>query len=389
MAAPRQPAADAPYEEWRSYVKYLTGFTGPKLTGATRAMMAQAKGGQGNSGNSQGTPPTTDPRPGYKWVWQNGAWEEVKIPKNETPTQVLPPGYEWVWNEQTQTWGFRTVGSAPPAPGGDADTQSAKQYLTDLLTQYGLAELIPAVDDLIKQWGTQFGIIQSRLRSTDAYKRRFKGNEDRIKNGYTALTEAEYLSAEDGIKRMMRRYELAGDFYTQDRLAGLIAGDVSAEEVGFRISQAKKVIDSADPNIKSALMNLYGAQMGDMLGYVLDPTVGEEVLQRRVNAGFAAGVAQGVGIYMDSALSEKVGDLTMGDERTLRSQFSQIGELADSTERLAYIDNEKITDSDVVRSQYGLDEAMDKKVRLLQSRERARFGGASSTGRSTLSGPGV
>lgn len=388
MAAPRQPAADAPYEEWRSYVKYLTGFTGPKLTGATRAMMAQAGVGQG-SGDGERQPPKAQPRPGYKWEWNGTAWNEVKIPKNETPTQVLPPGYEWVWNEQTQTWGFRTVGSAPPAPGDDADTQSAKQYLKDLLTQYGLAELIPAVDELIQRWGTQFNLILAGLRGTDAYKLRFKGNEDRIKNGYSALTEAEYLSAEDGIKRMMRRYELAGDFYTQDRLAGLIAGDVSAEEVGFRISQAKKVIDSADPNIKSALMNLYGARMGDMLGYVLDPTVGEEVMQRRVNAGFAAGVAQGVGIYMDSALSEKVGDLTMGDERTLRSQFSQIGELADSTERLAYIDNEKITDSDVVRSQYGLDESMDKKVRLLQSRERARFSGASSTGRSTLSGPGV
>lgn len=384
MAAPRQPDATAPYEEWRAYVKALTGFTGTKLTGATRAMMAQAGVGQG-SGDGERQPPKAQPRPGYKWEWNGTAWNEVKIPKTETPTQALPPGYEWVWNEQTQTWGFRQT----PPPGESVETQSAKAFLANLLTQYGLSELIPVIDELIQKWGTQDNLILAGLRGTDAYKLRFKGNEQRIQNGYSALTEAEYLSTEDGIKRMMRRYELAGDFYTHDRLAGLIAGDVSADEVGFRISQAKKVIDSADPNIKSALMNMYGASMGDMLGYVLDPTVGEEVVQRRVNAGFAAGVAQGVGIYMDSALSEKVGDLTMGDERTLRSQFSQIGELADSTERLAYIDNEKITDSDVVRSQYGLDETMDKKVRLLQSRERARFSGASSTGRSTLSSPGV
>jgi len=104
------------------------------------------------------------------------------------------------------------------------DRQTAESYLTDLLSQYGLDELIPTVSGLIKEWGTNTNIIVSRLRQTDAYKTRFKGNADRIKNGYNALSEAEYLSSEDAIKSTMRKYGLTGDYYSRDKLATLIGG---------------------------------------------------------------------------------------------------------------------------------------------------------------------
>lgn len=267
--------------------------------------------------------------------------------------------------------------------------ETAEAYLTSLLTQFGLEELIPTVSDLIKTWGTADNIIISKLRQTEAYQKRFAGNALRTKNGYNAMSEAEYLSTEDAIKSTMRQYGLTADYYSRDKLATLIGGDVSATEVGDRVSQAKKVIDNADPNIKNSLVQMYGATMGDMLGYVLAPETALETLQRRVNAGFASGVALGQGIAMDTSLSEQIGDLTMGDERTLRAQFANIGDSARSTKRLANIDSEDVTDTDVVKSSFGLDSTADTKIRKLQSRERARFSGQSSTGRSTLAGGGI
>lgn len=267
--------------------------------------------------------------------------------------------------------------------------QSASAYLTELLTQFGLQELIPTVNGLITEWGTNTGVIVSKLRGTEAYKQRFSGNQLRIKNGYSALSEAEYLSTEDAIKSTMRKYGLTDDFYSRSKLANLIGGDVSPTEVDGRIGQAKRVIDNADPNIKNSLVGLYGATMGDMLGYVLAPETALEVVQRRVNAGFASGIAQTAGIDLGLSLSEQVGDLTMGDERTLRAQFANIGDLARSTSRLASIDNEQVTDRDVVRGEFGIDQQADQKVRRLQSRERARFSGQSATTSSTLSGGGI
>lgn len=269
------------------------------------------------------------------------------------------------------------------------ERESASAYLTSLLTQYGLEELIPTVTDLVKTWGTNENIIVSKLRQTEAYKMRFSGNAERIKNGYNALSEAEYLSSEDAIKSTMRKYGLTSDYFSRDKLATLIGGDVSATEVDGRIGQAKKVIDNADVNIKNSLVSLYGAGMSDMLGYVLAPETALEVVQRRVNAGFASGVALGQGLDLGRELSEQIGDLTFGDERTLRAQFGSVGDTARSTRRLSRIDNEEITDRDVVKSQFGIDQSADTKVKRLQSRERARFSGQSATNTSTLAGGSI
>lgn len=355
-----------------------------------------------------GSPPYPAPA-GSRWEWDPTAnppqWKLYKVGEDsrtppgagqasscESIKGAAPEGFKWQGAYVKNADG--TVSDTCKLVKDDSATteqqrQAALVYLTDLLTQYGLEELIPTIDGLIKEWGTNTAIIVSKLRQTDAYKQRFIGNQYRIKNGYSAITEAEYLSTEDAIKSTMRKYGLTSDYYSRDKLANLIGGDVSPTEVDGRIGQAKKVIDNADPNIKSSLTKLYGASMSDMLGYVLAPETALEVVQRRVNAGFASGVALGQGIDLGVGLAEQVGDLTFGDERTLRSQFAGIGDTARSTARLAGIDNENVSSQDVVRGQFGIDQAAETKVKRLQSRERARFGGQSATISSTLSGGGA
>jgi hypothetical protein len=358
--------------------------------------------------------PPYDPKPGYHWEpTPGGGWRQVPDAPSST-TKPPAPGDAWVWDENRGKW------MQPPKPDQDyeyswddnagwirgnkivtpqeaanaaAETernqQSAIAYLTGLLQQYGLDSLVGKVSDLVKDWGTADNIIVSRLRETDEYRARFAGNELRTKNGYNALSEAEYLSSEDAIKTTMRKYGLDSAFYTADKIATLIGGDVAATEVDSRISQAKKVIDSADLNIKNALVNMYGVGMADMLGYALDPSTGEEILRNRVNAGFASGVAAGQGIDLGTSLAEQVGSLTFGDERTLRAQFNSIGDLARSSERLGNIDNETVSGQDVVRGEFGLDTNADQRVKKLQSRERARFSGSSAQSRGTFSSGGI
>jgi hypothetical protein len=347
---------------------------------------------------------------GMQWVLQShGGAALVPLPQalsdgdtepetGEIPPKPVVPGKDFYWNGQVwvpfDVEGYESESDKREREAKEQrDRQTAESYLTDLLSQYGLEELIPTVSGLIKEWGTNTNIIVSRLRGTEAYKTRFRGNADRIKNGYNALSEAEYLSSEDAIKSTMRKYGLTGDYYSRDKLATLIGGDVSATEVDGRIGQAKKVIDNADPNIKNSLVGLYGVGMSDMLGYVLAPETALEVVQRRVNAGFATGVARGQGIDLgsmgDTSLAEQIGDLTFGDERTLRSQFDAIGGLARSTRRLSGIDQERVSDRDVVKGEFGIDAQAGQRVKKMQSRERARFSGQSSTTSGTLSGGGI
>ena len=409
-------------------------------------------GGGGQTGGGGGN--SRPPAPGSAWIWDSSinkwikpgrpgfdssqgsyTWDDnqgwVWVPKQQQrPPQ---PGAAWVWNDSTQSWvqppmptdgrqyrwddnqGWIPVeeetneeddqtdeenDQADDGTGGESqrdreareqrERQTAESYLTELLSEYGLTDLIPAVSDLIKEWGTNTNIVVSKLRQTEQYKERFRGNEYRIKNGYNAMSEAEYLSTEDAIRSTMRRYGLTGDYYSRDKLATLIGGDVSPTEVDGRIGQAKKVIDNADPNIRNALVRMYGVGMADMLGYVLAPETALEVVQRRVNAGFASGIALGQGIDLgDTSFAEQIGDLTYGDERTLRAQFDNIGTLAKSTRRLSAIEDAKITDRQVVAGEFGIDGDAAQTVKRLQSRERARFSGQSSTTSNTLTGRGV
>lgn len=382
MANATPPAPNASYDQWRAWVKATTGLSGSRLTAATREEMAKA----GRTPGDGPEPPTPIANSGGS---TDGSGNDTET--SDQPPSAAPEGYYWT-KDATGTWILKKLDGTDAAT-EKTNKQSAIAYLTDLLTQYGLSSLVPAVETLISDWGTNTNIIVSRLRQTPEYQQRFAGNAARIKNGYNAISEGEYLSAEDAIRSTMRRYGLAEDYWARDKLATLIGGDVSAAEVDQRIGQAKKVIDNADPNIKNSLVNLYGASMSDMLGYVLAPETALEVVQRRVNAGVATGVAASQGIDLgsvgDTSLAEQIGDLGMGDERTLRAQFANVGDLARSTERLGSIDNETVTSRDVVRGEFGLDPNADQKVKRLQSRERARFSGQSATGRSTLSGSGI
>jgi hypothetical protein len=313
-----------------------------------------------------------------------------------SPVYVTDPeGRQWI-----QSWVPAPIPGyvAPVEPGEEAgntakDREGAKKRLKDLLTQYGIIddsengqEFLKYLNGLVEEWGANNETtIMSYLREHKSYKERFKGNEDRIKNGYGAMSEAEYITVESDIRKKMRAFGLDDAFYTNGRIATLIGGDVSSDEVGDRLTKAKKIVDSADSNIKSSLTSLYGASMGDLIGYVLDPALASEGLTRKINAGVAYGVAKGYDLELDTTLSEQVGELTYGDERTARQTLGQAGELARSVRRLQSIESDiELTDADVVEQQFGLDDEAGRKVKKLQSRERARFTGSSGAFAGTL-----
>lgn len=352
-----------------------------------------------NTGADTWEPPLRDPWKGP--IDENGNINPITKPTTPTtgtgPTSPAPadtpPGYMWVWDEASKSWKLVKDPNykAPGEPGWtQQQVDGAQKVFGDLLRSYGLEGLIGIANDLIVRWGpNNSAVVMSYLKESAPYKERFKGNEYRIANGYGAISEGEYIATESEIRAKMRDFGLDGVFYTREKLAGLIGGDVSADEVTDRLTTAKKIVDNADPLIKSSLVNLYGAHFGDLIGYVLEPKLAFEQLRRKVNAGIVYGVASGKNFTLDRTLSEQIGDLTYGDERTARMEFETIAQMRDSTERLKYIDpDQSITQTDVVESRFGLDEEASKKYRTLQSRERARFSGSSGIGRSSLGSSG-
>jgi hypothetical protein len=188
--------------------------------------------------------------------------------------------------------------------------QSAYDLLYAQFKQYGLESLVEGIKDLIKSnvSPSEFAI---RLQDTEAYKKRFAANQDRIKAGLRALTPAEYIGLEDQYQNIMRNYGLPASYYTKDAMgtqAGFnkfIANDVSAAELEDRIATAQKRVLNADVNVMNALKQFYpDITNSDILAYTLDPSNALENIKRRVTAAEIGGAALGQGLMTSAASAE-------------------------------------------------------------------------------------
>jgi hypothetical protein len=188
--------------------------------------------------------------------------------------------------------------------------QSAYDLLYSQFKQYGLESLVEGIKDLIQSnvSPSEFAI---RLQDTEAYKKRFAANQDRIKAGLRALTPAEYIGLEDQYQNIMRNYGLPASYYSKDSMgtqAGFnkfIANDVSAAELEDRIATAQKRVLNADVNVMNALKQFYpDITNSDILAYTLDPSNALENIKRKVTAAEIGGAALGQGLMTTKASAE-------------------------------------------------------------------------------------
>lgn len=352
---------------------------------------AAREAGTGGGGTGQGTdtsddggasgPEPTDPgqpgdpnRPGQAWVWNGSSW-----------VQPAKPTGDWIWNDNAG-WVEDTTAKR--------NRETARASLESLLKQYGLESLFPTLNSLLAEYGGNETIIMSQLRETEAYKERFKGIQYRINNGYAAIDEATYIGLENDYKKIMRSYGLSDSFYTQDRLADLIGGDVSELEVESRIATGQRMLESSNQQVITELREYYPELGdGDLLSYLLDPKQGQEVLSQKIRAAQLGGAAELAGFSVGRAQAESLGRTSVGqtldpfDPKTqaqLEGTFAAAARTARRETTLAGIDQEAYDPFEAVQAAFG-----DEEKRLASERrakrERARFSGTAGVARSALS----
>lgn len=142
-----------------------------------------------------------------------------------------------------------------------AEELSGWEILRQLFRDSGLPELADVITEIAQEEGVDAGsIITEKLRQTDTYKQRFKGNTDRLAAGKTVLSEGEYLFQERQYTETMKAYQ-AGGLATRDNFASLIANDVSVKEVQDRFANAytrvRNAVTSNDAPLVNELRKLY------------------------------------------------------------------------------------------------------------------------------------
>lgn len=267
-------------------------------------------------------------------------------------------------------------------------SQSAFDLMYAEFANYGLAALVEPLRNLVQNGisGEEFTL---RLRETDAYKKRFAANAERIAKGLTALSEGEYLAKEDAYQNIMRNYELPKSYYAKDSLgtqAGfqqLLANDVSAAELEERLVQAKDRVINTNPEVARALKAYYpNIQDGDILAYVLDPKNALKEIQRKISAAEIGGAALAQGLTAGVSRAEELAGLGVTKQQAQQG-YQNVAEMAPRGSELSAIYGQGPygqTEAEAeVFGTAGAAEATRKRKKITEL-EKASFSGSSGVG---------
>jgi len=266
--------------------------------------------------------------------------------------------------------------------------QSAYDLLFQQFNQYGMGGLVEPLKQFIQQ-GLSSAEFTLRLRDTDAYKKRFAANAQRIAKGLRALSEAEYIGMEDQYQNVMRQYGLPESYYTrgdmgkQEGFEKFLAGDVSAVELEDRISTAQKRVLNANPEVTAALKEFYpDITNADILAYTLDPRNAIENIKRKVTAAEIGGAALQAGLKTGMTRAEELAAAGINKQQAQQG-FQAVAEVTPRGSQLAEIYKQSpYTQQTAEAEVFGLAGSTEaaKQRKKLTSLETAAFGGSAGTG---------
>lgn len=292
---------------------------------------------------------------------------------------------------------FVPIDNIPNKKELDVD-RDAYALLESIFRSYGLESLVPVIRGYMEQ---NLGVEQAKLKlkTEQAYKDRFKGNEIRRAKGLNVIGEAEYLELENDYSETLRAYGISDYFgiatdstsrlARQQKMADVIGNDISATEFKDRIKTAVSRVKDADKNTKDAFKALYGIDENDLVRYFLDPTQGSEQLRTKATAAEISGAAVSTGLAGTSlGTAEELAKLGV-DKSTALTGYTSIAGFLPRAEFLGQVYDETGIKYDRASAEAetfkGL--ASEKRKReQLAALEEAQFGGSSGrlrTGRAT------
>jgi hypothetical protein len=265
--------------------------------------------------------------------------------------------------------------------------QSAYDILFSEFNQYGLGSLIEPLKNLITS-GVSQAELTLALRQTEAYKKRFAANAQRIASGLRALSEGEYIALEDSYQSIMRNYDVPKIFYAKDSMGRqegfekLIAGDVKAPELEQRILLGKERILNGSAETKQAFRQFFPSiSDGDILGYVLDPEKGLQDIKRKVTAAEIGGAAIGAGLGLNLTRAEQLAGAGITGESARQGYQAVAGMLPRAQQLSEFYKESPYTQQTAEQEIFNLaggTEAANLRRKLTQT-EQASFSGKSGT----------
>jgi hypothetical protein len=365
---------------------------------ATKSSGAAPKGGGKAATGSKLVQPTK------QQPIKTGGGTQPKIGKSTGPTNTFIPGYipptvvtdVFTEEEEEVKTGGEDAGLAYQKMQDEKARKDAFQILKDVFASYGLDSLASQIESYMRE-GIGTGEATIRLKQSQPYKDRFKGNELRLAAGRNVINEAEYLDLENSYSQTLKAYGLQDYFGVgvtptqrlarQQAMAEVIGADISAVEFKDRVSTSVDRVKMADPGTKKAFQDFYGIGEVDLVKYFLNPTQTLVTLKEKATAAEIGGAAIGQNLPATMASAEELARFGINREQA-QAGYSTIAQELPTAAKLGQIYNEEgITYGQTEAEQAtfkGLASAKRKKERLVE-KETASFQGSSGVGAAGLS----
>ena len=277
----------------------------------------------------------------------------------------------------------------------------AFKLLQDTFTAYGLIDpklgandpFLQTLTNLMKGYTdpvtgkiTQVGPNEAALllKQTDAYKNRFKGNQDRLAAGLNVLTEGEYIVLENQYANLFTQYGVS-NFANRTEFASLIGKDISNVELNSRLDLAVNQVANASPDIKAQLRAYYpGITDADLTAYFLKPEETLPQLQQKVTSSQIGAAATEQGLAAPTLTrAEELAKLGVS-QSDARTGYAKVAAVLPETSKLSQIYGETgIKYGQTEAEQEFLQNQQDvaRQRRQLAQLEQGSFSGSSGVSR--------
>ena len=230
----------------------------------------------------------------------------------------------------------------------------------------------------------------SNVRKTDAYTAEFPGNKR--PDGTVKFDEVTYTGLKESYIGTLQEYGIprnTSESLLQERLTGLIEGEVSAREFAQRIDTVYKGIQENIPQVQEFYATNFDLELSPESIFMgaLDPTIGEEIVAGKITTAQIGGEAARAGFEISADFAQRLqrAGVSQAQARQLftaaETELPRIQELQGRGGREVedQFTLEEFTEAAVFQSPEELEE-----LRVLEREEESMFsptGGAARRGR--------
>lgn len=268
--------------------------------------------------------------------------------------------------------------------------QNAFDLFMGILEQYGFTgskEISQAVRKMILDGVTDFQQIELGLRDTNAWKKRFAGNEIRLQNGMDALSVSEYLSTEKSYTEILHNAGLPNGFYDDPSdFAKWIGGSTSPAELTARVSEARDLMNRHEDPATIAELNRLGITQGDLLSKWLDPGRSAAALQQKYQQVLIGAAARRAGVKATDDTIKMLAAQGITEQQAA-SGFGTVADITHPLHELGNIYGEHYNQGDAEAEVFQNSAEAARKRKKISGAETAAFSGSSGANQQSLGRP--